>query len=409
MREPEIQITVERAIELIRACTEPIGVERIPASEAAGRVLAQDVTAPANQPPWPRSPLDGYAFRAADSAGASMEAPVRLRVADTVFAGAWPAVTVGPGECVRIMTGAPIPDGCDCVIRQEDTDEGSPSVEIRRELKPWDNYCFAGDDYHAGDLLLPRGTRLRGNALGVLASAGLYHDGALLDVYRRVRCALLCTGDELVANTVRPLPPGKIYSSNEAVLSTRLRELGCEVTVGLGTFRDDPAALAAAIRAACETSDVIFTTGGVSVGAKDILHEALPLLGAERVFWRVRQKPGTPLMFSLVGDVPVLSLSGNPFAASATFELYGRVLLARRAGCGDLLPLRAEAVLDTPFPKFGKGRRFVRGVFRDGHVVLPQGHSSGQLASAVGTNCLAEIPPSDRPLDAGTKVQVLLL
>ena len=114
-------------------------------------------------------------------------------------------------------------------------------------------------------------------------------------------------------------------------------------------------------------------------------------------------------MFSLVGDVPVLSLSGNPFAASATFELYGRVLLARCAGCGDLLPLRTEAVLDTPFLKFGKGRRFVRGVFRDGRVVLPQGHSSGQLASAVGTNCLAEIPPSDRPLDAGTKVQVLLL
>lgn len=401
----EERITVERAIELIREHTGPVGTERLRADEVHGRVLAQDVRSPMDQPPWPRSPLDGYALRAEDSAGA----PVDLRVIGTVCAGDWSGAEIRPGECVRIMTGAPIPAGCDCVIRQEDTDRGLQTVRLLKALRPWENYCFAGDDYHAGDVLLRRGTRLRGNALGVLASAGLYHAGETLEVFRAVRCAVLCTGDELVPSGVHPLPSGKIYSSNEAVIPSRLLELGCEVTTVQGSFRDDPAALAAAIRAACETSDVIFTTGGVSVGIRDILHEALPLLNAERVFWRVQQKPGTPLMFSSVDGVPVLSLSGNPFAASATFELFGRELLACRAGCGDLRPLRAEAVLDTPFPKFGKGRRFVRGVFFDGHVTLPEGHSSGQLASSVGTNCLAEIPPGDGPLAAGTRVQVWLL
>ena len=405
MREMEIGISTERALELIREYVRPVGVEQISADAAHGRVLAQDVCAPMDQPPWPRSPLDGYALRASDSDGGSAS----LRVVGTLCAGSWTDETVKPGECFRIMTGAPIPNGCDCVIRQEDTDQGFPTVQLRKTLKPWENYCFAGDDFHQGDVLLRSGTRLRGNALGVLASAGLYHAGETLTVYRAVRCAVLCTGDELVPSGVRPLPQGKIYSSNEAVIPSRLRELGCTVTLVQGSFQDDPAALADAIRKACASADVIFTTGGVSVGMKDILHETLPLLDAQRVFWRVRQKPGTPLMFSLLDGVPILSLSGNPFAASATFEMFGRELLACRAGCGDLRPLRAEAVLETAFPKFGKGRRFVRGVFCDGRVSLPRGHSSGQLASAVGANCLAEIPPSDAPLSAGKKVQVWLL
>ncbi len=182
-----------------------------------------------------------------------------------------------------------------------------------------------------------------------------------------------------------------------------------ELTVVRGEFTDDPAALAAAIREAAGTADVIFTTGGVSVGAKDILHETLPRLNADRVFWQVRLKPGSPMMFSIYDGKPLLSLSGNPFAASATFELFGRVLLSVRSGDASLRAQVVTAELDTTFEKFGRGRRFVRSVFRDGHVTIPQGHSSGQLASAVGTNCLAEIPPADAPLRAGSTVRVWLL
>ena len=405
----ETGISVERAIALIEQYTKPVVTERIAATKAHGRVLAEDVTAPIDQPPWPRSPLDGYALRAEDSVGASRDTPVSLRVIDTVYAGGWSEKNVNPGECVRLMTGAPIPAGCDCVIRQEDTDEGAEHVSIYQALRPWDNYVPAGGDFQRGEVLLPAGTKLAGNALGVLASAGLHRSDEMLTVYKRVRCAVLCTGNELVPNAVRPLPPGKIYSSNEAVLSSRLQELGMDITTLRGEFSDDPNALAAAIREAAENADVIFTTGGVSVGAKDILHETLPLLDAERVFWKVSLKPGSPLMFSLYDGKPLLSLSGNPFAASATFELFGRALLAVRAGDDTLRMQVITAELATAFHKFGRGRRFVRGVFRDGRVTIPQGHSSGQLASAVGTNCLAEIPPADKPIEAGAKVRVWLI
>ena len=169
-------ISVERAVELITKHTKPVGTERIPATQAYGRILAEDVVSPMDQPPWPRSPLDGYAFQAADSVGASGTAPVLLRVADTIYAGGWSNVTVAPGEAVRLMTGAPIPTGCDCVIRQEDTDFGAEMVQIFRELSPWENFCFAGEDFHTGEVILPEGTRMTGNALGVLASAGLFRE-----------------------------------------------------------------------------------------------------------------------------------------------------------------------------------------------------------------------------------------
>lgn len=398
-------ISVERAIELIHLHTKSVGTEQIPAARAHGRVLAADVCSPMDQPPWPRSPLDGYALRSADT----QTTPVKLLVADTLYAGGWSEKTIGPGECVRLMTGAPIPAGCDCVIRQEDTDRGEAEVLISKTLRPFENYCFAGEDFKRGDVLLPTGTRLVGNAVGVLSAAGLLREDELLTVYKPVRVAVLCTGDELVPNTVRPLPPGKIYSSNEAVLASRLQELGAELTTVRGEFSDDPGELDAAIREALAASDAVITTGGVSVGVKDILHETLPLLEAERIFWRVRLKPGTPLMFSLLEGKPILSLSGNPFAASATFELFARPMLSKLSGCKDLEMQIVKAVLETPPEKFGKCCRFVRAVLQNGRIILPEGNSSGQLASSVGTNCLAELPPSDAPLPAGSPVRVWLL
>ena len=405
----ETGISVERAIELIEANVRPVEAGHIRATRAQGRVLSENICAPMNQPPWPRSPLDGYAFHAADSQGASKESPVTLRVVETLYAGSWTEREVQPGEAVRLMTGAPIPAGCDCVIRQEDTDGGEETVQICQMLQPSENYCAAGYDFKAGDLLLPAGTCLTGNALGVLASAGLFREEIMLPVYHKVRCAVICTGDELVPNDTRPLPPGKIYSSNAAVLASRLSELGMELTTLLPMFSDSADALADAIYEAAANADVILTTGGVSVGAKDILHETLPLLFADRIFWQVKLKPGSPVMFSLYRERPLLSLSGNPFAASATFELFARPLLAKLSGCADLNPVVTEGVLAEDFPKPGKGRRFVRAVFQNGVVTIPQGHSSGQLASAVGTNCLAEIPPISEPMPKESRVKVWLL
>ena len=347
---------------------------------------------PPGSAPFDRSPLDGYALRSADLAGADRDHPAVLEVVDTVYAGDEARIPVGPGQAVRIMTGAMLPPGCDCVVPQEDTDRGDP-VSVFVSLKPFQNYVYQGEDYR-------KGTRLDAASLGVLAGAGITE----AEVCRRPRVGLLTTGDEVVSPGTA-LPAGKIYGSNQMLLAARLAELGFETeTAHRG---DDPAAVAEAMRELLETCDVLLTTGGVSVGDKDIFHQALPLLGAERSFWRVNLKPGTPAMYSLYQGKPILSLSGNPFAAFTTFELLARPLLA--ALSGEEGPRWGEGVLDTPFPKASPRRRFIRGRYEHGHITLPEGHSSGMLASLVGCNCLAELPAGSPPAEAGTRVRILLL
>lgn len=392
-------VSLEEAVARMTSPLSPLGTESLPLGRALGRILAADASAPLDQPPFDRSPLDGYALRSPDLAGATRDHPAVLEVVDTVYAGDQARIPVKPGQAVRIMTGAMLPPGCDCVVPQEDTDRGNP-VSVFASLKPFQNYVYQGEDYRKGTLLLGKGTRLDAAALGVLASAGLTE----AEMYRRPRVGLLTTGDEVVSPGT-PLPTGKIYGSNQMLLAARLAELGFErETAHRG---DDPSAVAEAMKQLLKSCDVLITTGGVSVGDKDIFHQALPLLRAEQVFWRVDLKPGTPAMYSVWQDKPILSLSGNPFAAFTTFELLARPLLA--ALSGEEGPRWGEGVLDTPFPKASPRRRFIRGRYENGHITLPEGHSSGMLASLVGCNCLAELPAGSPPAEAGTRVRILLL
>lgn len=400
----KVGISVEEALELIRANTKPLSPEKASGMTLLGRVLAEDVAAPMSQPPFDRSPLDGYALIAADTVGASKDAPVRLEVIDTVYAGGWCEKEVTPGQCVHLTTGAPIPKGADCVIRQEDTDRGEPVVSIYQTLKHHENYCFAGEDYQEGETLLSAGTVLDAAALGLLAGAGLW-DRAL-SVYPRPSVLLVGTGDEL-AEPDEMLKPGQIYNSNLPQLAARCLELG--LTVETRQLPDDPQAVADALLDGVRSFDCVISTGGVSVGDKDIFHQALPLAGADRLFWRVRLKPGTPMMFSLLEGKPVLALSGNPFAAAATFELFARPMLEALAGNADWTPVTLTAPLATAFPKASGGRRFVRGRYENGAVTLPKGHSSGQLKSSVGCNCLVEFPAGSPPMEAGQMVKAVLL
>lgn len=398
------RIELEEARALLAESVRPLGVEQVSRQEALGRTLAEDVTAPLDQPPFDRSPLDGYALRSADLTGASPEHPVSLRVVETVYAGGVPSRALGPGEAIRIMTGAMLPRGCDCVLQHERTDNGLEQVQIYAALSPHDNYCDRGEDYRTGEVLLPAGTVVDAAAVGVLASAGL----SSVPVRRRPVVRVLSTGDEVVSPDLHPLPAGKIYGSNQELLTARLRELGVSDVKGL-LIGDDPREVADTMAQLLGECDLLITTGGVSAGDKDIFHEALPLLGVERVFWKVNLKPGTPAMYSLWQGQPILSLSGNPFAAAATFELLARPLLAALTGESRFSLRSRTAVVEGSFPKASPGRRFLRGFYQEGRVSLTGKNDSGMLASLVGCNCLVDLPAGSPPVQEGQTVTVLLL
>ena len=398
------RIELEEARALMAESVRPLGVEQVSRQEALGRTLAEDVTAPLDQPPFDRSPLDGYALRSADLTGASPEHPVSLRVVETVYAGGVPSRVLGPGEAIRIMTGAMLPRGCDCVLQHERTDNGLEQVQIYAALSPHDNYCDRGEDYRTGEVLLPAGTVVDAAAVGVLASAGL----SSVPVRRRPVVRVLSTGDEVVSPDLHPLPAGKIYGSNQELLTARLRELGVSDVRGL-LIGDDPREVADTMAQLLGECDLLITTGGVSAGDKDIFHEALPLLGVERVFWKVNLKPGTPAMYSLWQGQPILSLSGNPFAAAATFELLARPRLAALTGESRFSLRSRTAVVEGSFPKASPGRRFLRGFYQEGRVSLTGKNDSGMLASLVGCNCLVDLPAGSPPVQEGQTVTVLLL
>lgn len=260
-----INITLEKAVDAIIKRILPLGTEWVKAENALGRTLAQDVIAPMDQPPFDRSPLDGYALRSQDLLSADKNHGVTLKVIGTVYAGDAAKTPVEPGKTVRVATGAMLPAGCDCVLRKEDSDEGFPLVSCFRSLKAWENYSCKGEDYSKGSCLLTKGTRLNSACLGLLAGAGIFE----LCVQRRPKVGVLCTGDEVVSAGTYPLPPGKIYNSNLQLILSRLQELGIWSMVGK-QVGDSSKAICDSIDQLAQGCDLLVTTGGVSVGDKDL-------------------------------------------------------------------------------------------------------------------------------------------
>lgn len=416
-------ISVEQAMEQILQYTPVINeTEKVELNKAGGRILAQDMVAEFNNPPFDRSPVDGYACKAEDLAGASSEHPVKLKVMEEIDAGQYSERAVEHGQAVRIMTGAAIPKGCDCCVYQERTDYGEDFVEIYTEQKQWDNYCFTGEDFKKGTTLLKKGTYIGYVEAAVLAGMG----AAKVPVYRQPRIVLLTTGDEVV-EPGNPLPAGKIYNSNMTMLSARLRELGIEPFY-MEAVKDDPQIMAEKLKEAAEQADMIITTGGVSVGKKDIMHESLRLLNAERIFWRVKMKPGMPTLFSVynkegsnesvsekcMAKVPVISLSGNPFGVAVTVELLIRPALEKMMQNPAIGLKEVTGVMADDFVKGIKGRRFIRAYWEDGKFHLPNGlHSNGVLSSMAGCNCLIDTKTMEdqesKSLNTGDKVSAILL
>lgn len=399
------RIELEEAVSIMEESTQEINEsEEIPLEDADGRILNEDIYAPVNNPPFDRSPLDGYAVIAEDTMNAGRDNPVRLKVIDEVFAGGYSRKKVNSGEAVRIMTGAKLPQGCNAVIKQENTDEGMETVEIYEELKKHDNYCFEGEDVKKDSLLMKKGDILSYIHIGILSGMGYDR----IKVKRKLKAALLVTGDE-VGIPGSPLMEGKIYDSNMHVFNARMKELGINVT-SCEIIGDDYKAVGDKIKEVSDNADIIITTGGVSVGKKDILHEALPYIEADILYWKVNLKPGTPAMFSLYKDKPILSLSGNPFASLATFELLGRPVLSKISGNSQLMTKNITAEMDSDFNKFSKVRRFIRARYENGKVKLNnEKHSSGILSSMIGCNALIDIKAGTEKLSIGDKVNIILI
>jgi molybdopterin molybdotransferase len=405
-------VTVAEASERILADVRPLPVVRVPLREALGRVLASDVVAPLSLPPWDNSSMDGYAVRATDVAGARPDAPAVLRVVGTIAAGGSADLTVGPGQAVRIMTGAPVPGGADTVVRVEDTDGGTDRVAVRSARDAGRNVRPRGEDLARGAVALAAGTLIGAAQLGVLASVGATD----VDIHRRPIVGILSSGDELVDvdRFDEVLAGRRIVASNSYTLWALAQAAGGE-PVDLGLVGDDPGAIRARLEQGLSSCDVLVTSGGVSVGAFDFTREVVTALGAELRLWRVRMRPGAPIGFGLVRDVPWLGLPGNPVSAMVTFELFARPALRRMAGHRLLFRRPVSVRLDEPVTLAAPLMHFMRavvtpaadGVVATARLTGPQG--SGLLTSMARANALVVVPEDRMRVEAGELLRAILL
>jgi len=403
-------LTVPEASARILEHIAPLAIERVPLLDALGMVLAEPVRAPMTLPAWDNSAMDGYAVRGADIDAASADHPVSLRVLETVAAGRFATQPVGDGEAIRIMTGAPIPDGADTVVRVEDTDGGTVRVLVRNARDARRNVRPRGEDFCEGDSLLDRGAPLGAAQLGVLASIGR----STVDVHRRPRVAIMGSGDELVDvdGFHEVLAGRKIVSTNGYTLQALVRDAGGE-PVNLGVATDDPASLKNHLQRA-GGCDLVLTSAGVSVGEFDYTREVVQSLGAEMKFWRVRMRPGAPLGFGLLGSAPWIGLPGNPVSAMVTFELFVRPVLRRMLGHTRLFRRPVPVVLEERVTIGARLTHFLRAIVSTGNGGLvtarltgPQG--SGILTSMSRANALLVVP-EDRPVvEAGETLHALPL
>lgn len=374
--------------------------------EAWGHTLALDVRAPHPVPPFDNSAMDGYAVRASDLEGATPEEPARLRVLQDLPAGYVSAREVGPGEAVRIMTGAPMPPGADAVVPVENTRSAEGEVLVLEPVSAGENVRRAGEDVKEGETVLLRGTRIGPAEMGMLASLGY----AEVPCHRKAVVGIISTGDELL-EPGEELRPGKIRDSNSFSLYGLVLEADA-VPLRLGPVRDDAAGLERVITENVERVDAFITSGGVSVGDYDMVKDVLKRLG-EMDFWKVAMRPGKPQAFGKVQGKPLFGLPGNPVSVMVSFEMFVRPALLKMMGRRDIFRPTVTAVLDTPVGR-KKGRtELIRVVaeWRDGRyharVTGPQG--SGILKSMVLGNALAVLPEDVGRLEAGDEVTIILL
>lgn len=398
-KRPEIEECRDRITANI---TPQTATEEVRLSDCAGRIIAEDVKAGMMVPPFPKSAMDGYAVRTADICDASREKPVILRVSGELLAGGYKEIRYAPHTAVRVMTGAFIPDGYDAVVRQEDTDYGMEQVEIYAPVREvYTNYCMVGEDIQKGSLVIKKYTRLRPCHIGILASLGV----TSVRVLRQAKIAIISTGTEL-AECGEELAPGKIYNSIAHMLAASVTSEGLTVE-RTEICIDDERLLETKIKDALECADFVITTGGVSVGKRDIVPGVLEHMGARELFKRANIQPGTPTLASVLDGKVILSLSGNPYAAMANFEIYFWPAMAVFMQNSEFDIKIADAVLKSEYNKVNKMRRLIRAYAENGEVRLPFGvHASSVIHNIMGCNCFIDLE-AGRSVNIGDKVRII--
>ncbi|MFL5565487.1 MAG: gephyrin-like molybdotransferase Glp [Gemmatimonadaceae bacterium] len=403
-------LTVVEASERILAEVRPLDSEIVSLRKALGRVCAEDIAAAVTMPPWSNSSMDGYAVRSADITPVMSGEPVKLRVVATIAAGAFAPRAIKRGEAMRIMTGAPIPEGADSVIRKEDTDEGAKKVEIRDARDVWKNIRPAGEDYQRGDALAKRGAPVRPALLGVLASSGI----SKVRVFKRPRVAIISSGNELVEiDDFDQVAAGKkIVSTNSYTLEAMTRVAG-GLPVDLGIAADTKRSLEKKL-VRSRGFDLILTSAGVSVGDLDHTRDVFAALGGTQKFWKVKMRPGAPLAFGMLNEVPWIGVSGNPVSAMVSFELFVRPVLRKMQGHSALFRRPVSVTLEEDVKIGAKLTHFLRAIVtRNENGTLTArltGHqSSAALTSMAKANALLIVPETSPKVAKGSQLKALML
>ncbi|MEL7157151.1 MAG: gephyrin-like molybdotransferase Glp [Actinomycetota bacterium] len=400
-------IPLEQAQERVNADIGVLDPVTVPVGDALGLVLAESISAPEPIPPFPNTAMDGFALRAADSVGASEGAPATLPIAATIAAGAVAPRPLQAGEAMRIMTGAPMPDGADAVVMVELTRANGDTVDVLAEVPVGNHVRPAGDDIEAGAVVFAPGTVITPGHLGVLASVGRTE----VSVIRRPRVGVLSTGDELVVGSA-PLAPGQIRDANRITLLSLLTEAGLEA-VDLGLVPDDEGEIRAALARGVAETDAVITSGGVSMGDFDLIKAILNELG-DMNWMQIAIKPAKPLAFGVLSGTPVFGLPGNPVSSMVSFELFARPALRAMMGRPDRERPVLRAIADEPLRRHPDGKtHFSRVVVTqqgDGawHARSAGGQGSHQLLAMATANGLAVVPDGEG-IEAGAVVEVMHL
>lgn len=399
-------IQVHEALETILGKISFKGVEKVSLEESLGRVLAEDILARRPNPPLDNSAMDGYALIAADIQSATPEHPVKLEIIEEVAAGSTGQSVVGKNQAVRIMTGAPIPQGADAVLMQEDTEKDGRYILAKDKAEPGENIRLAGEDVQAGDLVIPKGVTLQPAHVGMMAVVGR----SQIYVSQRPHVAILSTGDEILELDDTPTGPC-IYNSNGHMLSAQIRSAG-GIPCYLGIAADKEEDLMEKFDWALKC-DLVVSSGGVSVGDYDLVKASLKKMGQDMLFWKVAMKPGKPLAFGKINEKPIFGLPGNPVSSFVSFEQFVRPAIRKIMGCNELTHRTVLAKLAHTIRKKPGRQHFLSSIVswdNGGYTVTPnQEQGSGILKSMVSANGLLVFPLEATEIPAGEMVTVQLL